>query len=184
MLNLYKLKKALRSETGAGLAELAISFPVALTIVLATIHLSHVLRESNVIVEAARHAARSVSAGSGFSTSGFAFELPGWALTPSGGQIVDCSVYPTGDDSATGLATDAACGYLEEYFDNEWVTEKNRWQVTTSVFNVSEDGAGTNYWFGTVEVAATENRGPVDSLKAFFGLKPVSSSSFPLSRVE
>lgn len=181
-INLSLLKSKQASERGAALAELALAFPIALTIVLVTIHLSHVLRESNVVVEAARHGARSVSAASGMNP-GNGFALPAWAdtsIAPLQDNI--CSAFPTGVSSAIGIATDAACGYLQEYFDTKWPGEQARWRVAASIFQETVDA--NSFWFVRVQVAAIDNRGPVDHLRNFFGLKPEMTATFPLMRVE
>jgi hypothetical protein len=169
-----RILRAKIGDKGASLVELVITFPIALTIVLASIHLSHIARESGAIVEAARHAGRASTAASA-----------GSAWTAGTAATGDCISPPTSislisSPSPLDISRAAACGYLEEYFGNtQWNDEKSKWEVSSQIISVTE--GGENFLFAKVTLRARYFRGPVDSLKAFFGLKPSSTVAFPLS---
>ncbi len=164
-------------ESAAALVELAITFPIALTIALCSIHLSDVMRESSVILEAARHGARAVSAASGMpDTSG---HLPAWANSKSYQSFTKCKMTASSPATAHQIANIAACDFMQTYLQGKW--KEQDWEVKSDIDTSSTEGV--TFWYISVSLKPVNSRGPVSSLVSFFNLQPQSTAIFPLMRV-
>ena len=186
-------------SSGVALIELAITFPVALTIVLASVHIGAVLREANIIVEAARHGARSAAAQSGTDDVG----NPNGAVAPTwsaGAPLITppsqtCDLVPA---SNPGSASDTYGQYVARFAACDYLVRSGLtatdWQVDAQVinFNVAAPPL-TRVVTISVTVSAISARGPVENrfylipqgmtMRAFFNIKPSSTSIFPLLRL-
>lgn len=189
------LKNRPRSHLmGSAMVELSISLPVALTVVLGSVHLSVVMREANIIVEAARHGARSAAAQSGISDpAGAPNSAPDWSsavnsitATCARDGAGRLSFLPSTLDLNSAIyghqvATIATCDYLA-FSDPRLESDGINWSVTAGVIADLNGGGVRNFPAFQVTVTATNPRGPVDSLKTFFNILPSASSTYPLLR--
>jgi len=191
----FRSTKAKSHCRGSAMVEIAISLPVALTVVLGSVHLSVVMREANIIVEAARHGARSAAAQSGINTPA-PNTAPNWSLAPNTYDVTcarDTATPPqllfmaaprAPNDPFYGLqiAAMATCDYLVASDDSMQLDGAN-WKVEAAVIADLNFGGLRTYPAVSITLKAINNpRGPVDSLKAFFNVLPRATSIYPLLR--
>ena len=168
----YLTSRRNSQSRGSALVELAITLPVALSIVLGSVHISAVIREATIIVEAARHGARAAAAQSGVSPVNSITSVVGTPF-PLG---CPADVTTIGTTNPIHLAAEiAACSYIQA---NSHINS-TEWSVATQI-NLRPNEGGVSIYVIDVNITANSARGPVESLKTLLNIRPTSTSIFPL----